>query len=271
MGKIGGKIAFLGSGNMAEAIFKGIISSGVMDAKNIICNDIFLDRLNDLKAKYGVTIDADTSSSVAAADVVVISVKPQNVGELLDIIKQGSLKDKLFVSICAGVLSSTIENALGDVKVVRVMPNTPAFIGQGFTGIAAGKYASLEDVDMAKEIFKVVGEVLAVKESMLDSVTAVSGSGPAYVFYLLESMVKSAQKIGFSEEDAKKAVFATFSGALSLAKESEDSLEMLRAKVTSKGGTTQAAITVMEEENLMGVIEKAVTAAKDRSVELSQG
>lgn len=271
MGKIGGKIAFLGSGNMAEAIFKGIISSGVMSAKNIICNDIFEDRLNDLKAKYGVTIDADTLSCVEASDVVVISVKPQNVPELLQSIKQNTLNGKLFISICAGVLSSTIEDALGEVKVVRVMPNTPAFIGQGFTGIAAGKYASSVDVDMAKEIFKVVGEVLAVEENMLDSVTAVSGSGPAYVFYLLESMVESAKKIGFSEEDAKKAVFATFSGALSLAKDSEDSLEILRKKVTSKGGTTQAALTVMEEENLMGIIAKAVLAAKDRSVVLSKG
>lgn len=267
----GMKVAFLGAGNMAEAIFKGVISAGVIPAENIICNDMLAERLTVLKEQYGVSVEADTQVAVDLADVVVISVKPQNVNELLTSIDKNTLSGKLFVSICAGVLCSTIEGALNGGKVVRVMPNTPAFVGQGFTAVAKGKNASSDDIAIVEKIFSAVGEVLEVEENKLDSITAVSGSGPAYVFYFLESMVKAAMNVGFSQEDAKKMVFATFSGSLTLAKQSDDSLDVLRQKVTSKGGTTAAAISVMEKENLMKIVGDAILAAKERSEVLSRG
>lgn len=271
MDKIKGKLTFLGSGNMAEAIFKGIISSSLMGAENIICNDKIEDRLSFLSDTYGVQTSLDAKECVSLADVIFISVKPQNVNDLLTLVSENDLKDKLFVSICAGVLSASIESVLGEAKVVRAMPNTPALIGKGFAAVAAGKYATPSDVDLVKNIFKAVGDALEVKEEMLDAVTAISGSGPAYVFYFLESMVAAAKDIGFSEEEAKRAVFATFEGSLALAKKSEDSLELLREKVTSKGGTTEAAIGVMEETKIKDNIALAIMAAKDKSVLLSRG
>lgn len=270
MDKLKGKLAFLGSGNMAEAILKGVISADMIASENIICNDKIEDRLSFLQDSYAVSVESDTKKCVMAADVIFISVKPQSINELLAVISECDLTDKLFVSICAGVLSSSIESVLNQAKVVRVMPNTPVFVAKGFSGISAGKYATADDIAVVKNIFSAVGDVLEVSESMIDSVTAVSGSGPAYVFYFLESMVSAAMDIGFSEEEAKLAVFATFSGALDLAQQSDDSLSSLRKKVTSKGGTTEAALAVMQDTKIKDNIAMAVRSALEKSIELSK-
>jgi len=258
-------IGIIGGGNMGAAIIKGIakkfkVAVCEADKKKAAC----------LKKTYKSAI-LDLSALMKQSDIVIIAVKPQDIDPVLDQMAQGLRAKQLIVSIAAGITTSYIEKKLGGKpKVIRTMPNLPALIGQGVTAIAKGRYALAADVRAAVNIFKGVGSTVIVKESQIDAVTAVSGSGPAYVFLFAESLIRSARKLGLDEKTSKELVLQTLSGSADLLKDSKESTDKLRKRVTSKGGTTQAAVEVMIKRHLPKIYEQALKAAKTRAKQLSR-
>lgn len=265
------KVVFIGAGNMAEAIVSGMVSAEFCAPEKIIMTDIRPERLSDLAAEHGVSTSTD-NCVVKNSEIVVLAVKPQIMNEVLKGILPVLRKETLVISIAAGISASKIEEALGEgIRVVRVMPNTPALIGQGASAVAAGELADEADLEVAEAILGCVGLTVRVDEKDLDAVTALSGSGPAYVFYLLESMLAAAERMGLEKETARILALQTVEGAARLMKDSGEEAAVLRAKVTSKGGTTEAAIRSMDESGLKEAIVTALLAAQARSVELSKG
>jgi pyrroline-5-carboxylate reductase len=264
------KVVFLGAGNMAEAIVSGMVASGFCAPEKIIMTDVRPERLADLEKEYGVSTSTD-NSVVKNAEMVVLAVKPQVLADVLRGIAPVLRKETLIISIAAGIPAAKIEAALGaKYRVVRVMPNTPALVGQGASAIAAGANADEADLGVAETILGCVGLTVRVAEQDIDAVTALSGSGPAYVFYLLEGMLAAAEKMGLDKETARKLALKTVEGAARLMDDSGETADVLRAKVTSKGGTTEAAIRSLDESGVKDAIILALLAAQKRSVELSQ-
>ena len=266
-------IGFIGGGNMAEALIKGIIGSGLYEAKNILVSDIRTERLEFLAKEYGIKTVRENDKLAEKAEIVVLSIKPQNMAEALESIKGSIDSGTLVVSIAAGITTANIAAVLGEMAVVRVMPNTPALIGEGAGALFANDKAK-PMLDKAKAIFAAVGEAVIVdNEDSIDAVTAVSGSGPAYYFLLTEAMIKAAQKLGLSAEVAKRLVLQTAKGAALLAAEADKDGQTpaeLRRKVTSPGGTTEAAIKALTEGGFETLIETAIKSACNRSRELSK-
>ena len=263
------KVVFIGAGNMAEAIVNGMVDAKFCAPEKIVMTDIRPERLRELKAGLGVSTSLD-HRVVRNAEMIVLSVKPQVMDEVLKTILPVFRKETLVISIAAGIQTGKIETALGDgTRVVRVMPNTPALIGQGASGIAGGSWAEEADLVVAESILKCVGLTVRVDENELDAVTALSGSGPAYVFYLLEGMLAAAGEMGLEAEPARMLALQTVEGAACLMKNTGEDAAELRAKVTSKGGTTEAAIRSLDESGVKTAIVKALKAAKTRSEELS--
>ncbi len=265
-------IGFIGSGNMAEALIKGIISAKVYKPRSIFISDIKAERLNFVAQKYKV-VPLDSNAGLAAkVNILVLSVKPQNMTEALQSIKDDIKPDTLVISIAAGIKVAKIADALGDIAIVRVMPNTPALIGEGASALFANNKAK-PMLNEAVSIFSSVGKAVIVEdEDLIDSVTAVSGSGPAYYFLLMEEMIKAAVELGLPETVAKDLVLQTAKGAGLLAVEADKTGESpaeLRRKVTSPGGTTEAALKVFKETGFSQLITNALTAACKRSKELS--
>ena len=264
------KITFIGAGNMAEAIVAGIVKHNMVNAADIFVTDISEDRLIHFSMKYDVSTSDDNPIAVEQADVVVLAVKPQVFPEIWPEIETALKPDALVVSIMAGIPSAKIANGK-PIRVVRVMPNTPSLVGQGAAGIAAGKCATDADLEIAVKLLSAVGVAKVVKEAEIDAVTALSGSGPAYVFYLLESMLEAADQMGLEKGVSRELALSTVIGAASLMKESGEEATDLRAKVTSKGGTTHAAITTLEERGVKDSVVAALLAAQARSKELANG
>jgi pyrroline-5-carboxylate reductase len=263
------RIAFIGAGNMAEALVKGLVSAGV-PADRITVTDPLETRLDEFRRSFGVQGSSSNVSAVAGADVVVLAVKPQILQGVLEEIRGHVGESALIVSIAAGIRTERIEQTLGgSARVVRVMPNTPALVGEGISAISGGRRATAADLDLAGELLGAVGRVVRVDEKHMDAVTAVSGSGPAYVFYLMEAMLAAARKLELDAGVARRLVYQTVAGAAKLAAGSDVGPEALRERVTSKGGTTAAAIAVLEERGVRAALEAAVAAAHRRSRELS--
>ncbi len=263
------KVVFIGAGNMAEAIVSGMVAGGFCAPEKIIMTDIRPERLADLAKEYGVSISTD-NGVVKNAEIVVLAVKPQAMADVLKAIAPVLRKETLIVSIAAGIPTGKIETALGGKRrVVRVMPNTPALVGQGASAIAAGTNADEADLDVTETILDCVGLTVRVNEKELDAVTALSGSGPAYVFYLLEGMLSAADKMGLDKETARRLALKTVEGAARLMEDTGEEADVLRAKVTSKGGTTEAAIRSLDDAGVKDAIIQALLAAQKRSIELS--
>jgi len=255
---------------MAEAIVAGIVGTGVVEADDVCVTDISEERLEHFESGFGTRISTSNPEAVADADVVVLSVKPQVFPSAWPDI-EGALKpDALVVSIMAGIPSAKIAGGK-PIRVVRVMPNTPSLVGQGAAGIAAGEYATDADLSIAAQLMGAVGMAAIVNEEEIDAVTALSGSGPAYVFYLLEGMLEAAGQMGLDKEVARHLALSTVIGAATLMKETGEDAEILRNKVTSKGGTTAAAINTMDEHGVKDAIIAALLAAQTRSRELANG
>jgi pyrroline-5-carboxylate reductase len=268
------RLGLLGGGNMAEAIIKGVIAAGILRPSELFVTDISEDRRRLLRETYGVEVFEKNGELVSQVDVVLFAVKPQNMPVVLEEIRPVARPEQLFVSICAGTTTAIIEKGLespahGTPRVVRVMPNTPALISMGMAGMCKGAHASDADIDRARVIFDAVGEVVAVPESMMDAVTALIGSGPAYVFYLIESLIEAARKHGFSDEQARSMVLATVRGAATLAHGSPLPPAQLRRNVTSPGGTTAAGLAVLEERKVKDAFIACVDAAEHRGKELA--
>lgn len=255
---------------MAEAIVAGIIKKSVVDAADVCVTDISEDRLSYFKNQYGTATSSNNATAVAQADVVMLCVKPQVFPAVWPEISDALKPDALVISIMAGVPSAKIAGGK-PIRVVRIMPNTPALIGECAAGIAAGKWATETDLAVAKQLMQAVGTAVVVKEEEIDAVTALSGSGPAYVFYLLEAMLAAAEKMGLEAGISRELALSTVIGAAKLMQATGENADELRRKVTSKGGTTHAAITTMEEHSVKEAIISALLAAQARSKELAQG
>lgn len=255
-------IAFIGAGNMAEALIRGLIANKVIPATNIIATDIRPERLEELQKVFGIR------TGEPEADIIILAVKPQQMSSVLSTLH--APPSTIFISIAAGITTSRIEKELGsNARVIRVMPNTPALVGAGAAALAKGRFASEEDLQMAESILKAVGITVRVEESLIDAVTALSGSGPAYVFYIAEAMIQAGIAQGLAPEIAHKlAVHTVFGAGILLAQTGEEPSE-LRRKVTSLGGTTEAAIKMMAERKLPAIIAEAMLAAEKRGRELS--
>ena len=262
------KIAFIGGGNMAAALIGGMVRQG-MDAGSILVVEPFETARAKLKLEFGIDcIDAPTPA-LGGVDTIVMAVKPQNMREAAQSIAP-HLKQQLIISIAAGTRITDLARWLGGHGgIVRCMPNTPALVGMGITGMFAAPAVTAAQRAEAERVLRAVGAVVWVKsEALLDPVTAVSGSGPAYVFYFLEAMAEAGAKLGLDPADAKQLALATFAGAARLAADSPDDFATLRTKVTSKGGTTAAALEVMAQREVKQAIVAAVEAASARGTEL---
>jgi pyrroline-5-carboxylate reductase len=266
------KLLFVGAGNMAEALIQGLLTSRKMAPSQIFFTEINADRRQYIEQRFKIQCFSSNQEAAALSDIILFAVKPQGVESVLADFKNTSLKEKLFISILAGTPIRKFENYLGaGTRVIRVMPNMASLIGEGIAGLSRGRFASETDEDMAAEIMSSTGDVVKVQENMLDAVTAVSGSGPAYFFYFIEALQQAAIELGLPLETASKLVLKTALGAGHLASESKDTPEVLRKKVTSPGGTTEAAIKAFDLAAVKEHIIEGVKAACNRSQELSGG
>jgi pyrroline-5-carboxylate reductase len=258
------KIAFIGGGNMAGALIGGLIGAGAAPS-DIDVVEIHADARARLHHKFGIKARSEPGAVLGDCAACVLAVKPQHLRDALAGARP-FLREPLIVSIAAGIRASDIARWLGSDRIVRCMPNTPALIGEGITAMAALGGVSAADRALAQELLGAVGKVLWVEdESLLDPVTAVSGSGPAYVFYFLEAMVRAARQMGLDDAQGRELAVQTFLGAARLAASSDQTLEELRANVTSKGGTTAAAIDAMEAAGVGESIVRALHAAYARA------
>ncbi|WP_395405798.1 pyrroline-5-carboxylate reductase [Pseudoduganella sp. UC29_106] len=271
------KIAFIGGGNMAAALIAGLAGKLVPGA-NIHVVDPNAAALEKLSREHGVTVAGATGAEVAQAEVIVLAVKPQSMREVLHQLlpqlqaAQNAGRTPLVLSIAAGIRAADLSRWLGGYgAIVRTMPNTPALIGMGVTGMVASAGVSAQQREAADQIMKAVGGTVWLdNESLIDPVTAVSGSGPAYVFYFIEAMQQAALEMGLTAEQGTQLAIATFTGAAQLAAQSTEPVSVLRERVTSKGGTTYAALTSMEESGVKAAIVKALHAAAARGKELGE-
>ena len=265
----GKKVGFIGAGNMATALIKGVISSGLYSPDMINAYDNDPEKLKSIYKTYSVIGMKSNSDLVKACNIIILAVKPQVMNTVLEEIKGKVTRDHIVISIAAGIKIETMLSFLGnDVPVIRVMPNTPALIQRGVSAVAAGKAATPDQMNIAIEILRAVGIAFTVDEAMMDAVTAVSGSGPGFVFKLMECFVEATEKQGFDKETAIKMVIQTFLGASLLAESSELSLSELRKMVTSPGGTTQAGLEFLDTNKLGELIDGTIKTAKDKSIEL---
>ena len=260
-------IAFIGGGNMASAIIGGLIRQG-LPAAQIEVVEPFGEARDKLKTQFGLAAQEQAGPALARAALVVWAVKPQTFKEAAAQARAHT-SNALHLSVAAGIRSDSIAQWLGTQRIVRSMPNTPALVGKGMTALYARPGVSPHDKAQVEKVIATTGESLWVdQEAHLDAVTALSGSGPAYVFFFLEAMTQAGIEMGLTREQAYRLSVGTFAGASELARASDDPPEVLRQRVTSKGGTTYAAITSMEEDKMQALFIKALHAARKRALEL---
>lgn len=265
------ELGIIGAGNMAEAILRGVVRAGIMPPSRIIAADVSTGRrelfTNELKVK---TTD-DNSLVARQSQMLLLSVKPQMMGAALESLSATLSPHTLIISIAAGISTRWIETRLGGGhawRVIRSMPNTPMLVGQGMVGISAGANAFAADLAAARRLFESAASVVEVAEDKIDAVTAMSGSGPAYFFYLVEHMVQAGIELGLTPAQSHELATRTSIGAATMLTTSTDSPQELRRKVTSPGGTTHAAITHMESAGVGKAIVEAIHAAARRGKEL---
>ncbi len=276
------KIGFIGSGNMGEAIIGALVRSQIFDANMIIASDVRPELLKTLHREYGIAVQTDNIALFKDCDIIVLAVKPQNiVSVLLEIVSDenyGVRSRKLVISIAAGITIGKIESLLysklddkdrKNLPIVRVMPNTPALVLNAMSGMSPNKNCTDDDIHTAQTILGAMGKVIEFEETQLDAVTAISGSGPAYVFYFIESMIQAGIELGLESSAAVTLAAQTFKGSVKLFEESGEPAEILRRKVTSPGGTTEAALKIFEKTGVKKNIIKGIHSAARRSKELS--
>ena len=264
------KIGFIGGGNMAVALITGLLQAGT-HAKDIHVVDVNQANLNRLETEFNVTTSLQIDAHLQQMDVIVLAVKPQQLRDVVGALAP-HLRHQLLISIAAGIRATDISRWLSSYpRIVRVMPNTPALIGRGVTGLFALPEVTEAEKQCADDILRAVGSTSWVaEEKLIDVVTAVSGSGPAYVFYFIEAMQQAAQELGLSPEQGTQFAIATFEGAAQLAMRSDEDVAVLRERVTSKGGTTYAALSSMEESDVKNHIITAIKAAASRATALGE-
>ena len=257
------KIGVIGCGNMGEAILKC-----VRNKYSISIHEKDKGRCAYIRSQYKLDGE-DLETVVENSDVIIIAVKPQDIEGALKEIGLSMTSKKLLISIAAGITTAFIEKSFSrKIRVIRTMPNMPAIVGQGITALAPGRYAQESDIKMACRIFDHLGKTVVVREGMMDTITAVSGSGPGYVFLFMEYMIKAAESLGLKKDLSRELVETTFTGSVQLLEKQKVEAAVLRSKVTSKGGTTEAAIEVFDKNHLDQIMKEALTAARRRAAEL---
>lgn len=255
---------------MGEAILKGLLDN-VLKTQDVICVDKSQESLDRIAKDYQVICSAEISA-IKDCEVILLAVKPQNMDEVLPLMGKVISENTLIISIAVGITSNFIVKNLGISKaaVIRAMPNTPALVGKGVTGIAKGEFATDAQLTIAKNLLEAVGQVVVVNEDQIDVVAAASGSGPAYYFYVTELLIEAAVSHGLSRDVAQVLVENTFVGSSALFEKSDDDVIELRRKVTSPKGTTQAAIEYLESKDLKNIWQNALGAAIKRAEEISK-
>jgi pyrroline-5-carboxylate reductase len=263
-------IGIIGCGNMGMALIGGIQGDSALQKKyRLMASDVDPFKRKKVASKYPISVTDDNHSLAEKSDILLLAVKPQEICQVLTEMADKIGKSKLIISIAAGITTEVIEKNLNSkIRVVRVMPNTPALVGEGISAIAGGRFAKRGDIHRTLEIFKAVGEVVQLKEKDLDAVTALSGCGPAYFAYWIGALVEQGIAEGLDPKVALKLAEQTAKGTAVLLRKTQLSLEELIARVASKGGTTEAALKVFDQENLKEKIKRAVHAAAERSREL---
>jgi pyrroline-5-carboxylate reductase len=265
----GKKIGIIGGGKMGSVLIGGIISRNLIPEGHIAVSDTVKERLEYLKKTYRVNTTDDNNKVVKASDIIILAVKPQNMSDVLEGISHTFHQKILIISIAAGITTKFIEGYLKKgARVIRVMPNTPALIGEGATALTCGANAKNDDLDLARQIFESVGITVSVKEELMDAVTGLSGSGPAYGFLIIEALADAGVNLGLSRDIALKLSAKTIMGAAKLCLMGEKHPAELKDMVTSPGGTTIAGLKVLEEGKIRATLMAAVEAAASRSRDL---
>ena len=265
-------VAFIGGGIMGEAMIRGLITRDIVAPQQIIVADPMAERLDDLRGRYGIRVTVSNAEAAEAGQVIVLSVKPQNLTEVMPGIRGHLRRQDLLLSILAGTPIRKLADGVAHAAVVRAMPNTPAQIGQGMTVWTATPEVTTEQRAQAQAILGALGvELFVGDEGYLDMATALSGTGPAYIFMFMEALVDAGVHLGFSRRVSEQLVFQTMRGSLEYAAQSGKHVAELRNQVTSPGGTTAAALYHLEKGGLRTVVSRAIWAAYQRSVELGQG
>ncbi|OPY57207.1 MAG: Pyrroline-5-carboxylate reductase [Pelotomaculum sp. PtaU1.Bin035] len=266
----GQKIGCLGGGAMGEALVTGLLREGLVAPADLYVSDINQERLEYLNKKLGVNITADNTAAIKAADIVILAVKPQVIIPLLKEIAPAARMSQTFISIAAGITIEQLQSCFeSPIPVVRVIPNTPCLLGEGASAISAGKYACEENIKKAVAIFAAAGKVAAVPETLLDCVTGLSGSGPAYMYVIMEGFIDGAVRLGLPRDTARVLVAQTMLGAAKMVLETGEHPGKLKDMVTTPGGTTMAGLFALEEGSVRALMMKAVAAAAERSREMS--
>jgi len=266
------KLCFLGSGNMGEALVSGLVQSGSAKPEDIICTDVREERLEELRGRYGVRTMSSNVEAVAASEVVIYAVKPQLMAEVLKETADQLDMSKVVISIAAGVPLRAIESLLHkELRLIRVMPNIAASVKESATALSAGKHAKKEDVELAMAIFNSVGKAVFLRENyLMDAITGLSGSGPAYIFIIVDALADAGVKMGLSRKDAQFLAAQTVLGAAKMLIETREHPGQLKDRVTSPGGTAIAGIHTLEKGGLRTTLINAVEAATQRSKELGE-
>jgi pyrroline-5-carboxylate reductase len=265
------KIGVIGGGKMGGALIDGMISRGLVQPSAVTVSDTLAERREELKARCGVTVTADNRIAVRDADLVILAVKPQNMAEVLADLVHDLTARPVIVSIAAGISTAFIEGSCpAPLRVIRVMPNTPAMVGAGATALTRGRNATAEDLALGREIFAAVGMTVEVEEDLMDVVTGLSGSGPAYAFLFIEALTEAGVGLGLAPETALGLASQTLLGAATLCLRGEKSPAELRAMVTSPGGTTLEGLKALNAGGFREAVVAAVAAATERSRELGK-
>jgi pyrroline-5-carboxylate reductase len=266
------RIAFIGAGNMGEALIKGLLEAGRVRPEQLIATDVRTDRLETIRKAYRIDTLTNNREAVTKAQIVLLAVKPQVMNAVLTELNGTVVEDHLMLSIAAGIRTAFIEGKFSQpTRVVRIMPNTPALVMAGASAIAPGQHATAADIEMARLIFEAVGQVVQVEEHLMDAVTGLSGSGPAYIFVLIEALSDAGVRMGLSREVATLLAAQTVLGAARMVLETGEHPAKLKDMVTSPGGTTAAGLHVLEQAGFRGTLRAAVEAATRRSQELEKG
>lgn len=264
-------VAFLGAGNMAGALIKGLLAAGVLAPEQVLCTDVRKPRLEELQGKHGVRVLSSNEEAARLADVVVLATKPQAFERLLPEVAKGLRPGALAVSIAAGIPIFAIEELLPPgTRVVRTMPNTPAIVDAGATAISAGTHATDDDVALVRALFDSVGVTVVLDESLLDAVTGLSGSGPAYIFLIIEALADAGVKVGLHRDSAQLLAAQTVLGSAKLLLETGEHPGRLKDMVTSPGGTAIAGLHTLEAGGLRTTLINAVETATARAQKLGE-
>ncbi|HYL80905.1 MAG TPA: pyrroline-5-carboxylate reductase [Candidatus Acidoferrum sp.] len=267
----GRRLAFVGGGNMGEALLRGLLLAKLVGPEDLLVSDVREDRLASLRKIYGVRTHPNNAEVVRQADIVLLAVKPQVMSRALDDLRDTLDEKKLVISIAGGIPTSFIVDRFSfPVRVVRVMPNTPALILDGMSALAPGIHATPQDLETARSLFEAVGKVVILDESLMDAVTGLSGSGPAYVFLVIEALADAGVKVGLPRDVAHLLAAQTVRGAARMALETGKHPAQLKDMVASPGGTTIAGLHALEQAGVRAAFINAVEAATLRSRELGR-